>query len=86
MLFKLENATGIKANQIPLDDKKTIELIKACDTDGIPELENDDVREVIKTVNPHKFNDLIKLFGLCYGKGTWNDNMKYLFNKEIRFF
>lgn len=85
MLFKLENATGIKANQIPLDDKKTIELIKACDTDGIPELENDDVREVIKTVNPHKFNDLIKLFGLCYGKGTWNDNRKYLFNKEIRF-
>lgn len=83
MLSKLENATGIKANQIPLDDKETMEFIKACDTDGIPEFEHDDVQTVIKTMNPKKFDDLINLVGLRNGDGTWSDNGEVLFEEGI---
>ncbi len=85
MMFKLENATGIKVSQIPLDDKETMELINKCDTDGIPEFENDEWQENIKMVSPKKFNDLIKMSGILYGTDAWEDNGEVLFKDGTDF-
>lgn len=85
MMFKLENATGIKVSQIPLDDKETMELINKCDTDGIPDFENDEWQENIKMVSPKKFNDLIKMSGIFYGTGAWEDNGEVLFKDGTDF-
>ena len=85
MMFKLENATGMKVSQIPLDDKETMELINKCDTDGIPDFENDEWQENIKMVSPKKFNDLIKMSGILHGTGAWEDNGEVLFKDETDF-
>lgn len=85
MMFKLENATGIKVSQIPLDDKETMELINKCDTAGIPDFEDNEWQENIKMVSPKKFNDLIKMSGIFYGTGAWKDNGEVLFENGINF-
>lgn len=85
MLHKLENATGIKASRIPLDDKETMKLINDCDTYEIPEFDYNEAQEIIKTINPKKFDDLIKISGILYGMGVWEDNGEILFKNGIDF-
>lgn len=85
ILYKLENATGVKANEIPLDDKETMELIKRCDVDGIRELEHEAAKEMIKKIKPQKFDDLIKISGILHGTGIWTDIGEKLFDAGIDF-
>lgn len=85
MLYKFEKATGVKANEIPLDDKETMELIKCCDVDGIREFEHESAKEMIKKIKPQKFDDLIRISGLLHGAGIWTDNGEKLFDAGINF-
>lgn len=85
MLYKIENAAGINADQISLSDKETMTLINNCDTDGIPEFEIKNAREIIQAIKPQKFDDLIKILGILHGVGVWTYNGEFLFENGIKF-
>lgn len=59
---KMENKLDIK--HIPLDDKKTFELLCNGDTVGVFQLESQGMRSLIREVKPDRFEDLIALLAL----------------------
>ena len=54
----------IKIHDIPLDDKKTFQLIQRMDTTAVFQLESDGIKKLIKRLHPDRFDDLIALVAL----------------------
>lgn len=75
----LINAKGIKfaIDAIPLDDKKTFELLRNIDCLGIFQLESGGMKDVIKKLQPDKIEDIIALVAL-YRPGPMDDIPKYI--------
>ena len=48
----------ISLNEIPLDDKKTLELFQMADTNGIFQFESDGIRRVLKKLRPTNLEDI----------------------------
>ena len=65
-------------NQIPLDDKKTYEMLSACKTLGIFQLESGGMRDLIKKIQPSQFSDLSALVAL-YRPGPMESGMMDMF-------
>lgn len=65
-LSTIERAYGIKINltEIPLDDKKTFELLAAGDTTGVFQLESAGMRRYLKELKPTSLNDIIAMVSL----------------------
>ena len=61
-------------NKIPLDDKKTYDMLSACQTLGIFQLEGGGMRDLIKKLQPAKFSDLSALVAL-YRPGPMESGM-----------
>ena len=61
-------------NKIPLDDKKTYDMLSACHTLGIFQLESGGMRDLIKKLQPAKFSDLSALVAL-YRPGPMESGM-----------
>lgn len=57
-------AIVVDINNIPLDDAKTFELLCAAKTIGIFQLESSGMRDLLKKLNPSRFEDLIALLAL----------------------
>lgn len=49
---------------IILDDDKTFELLKNADTDGVFQLESSGIKQVLKKIKPHHFEDLVAVLAL----------------------
>ena len=82
MIRQLEEFTGIKSNDILLDDKKTMKLFLSGKTLGISEFGTDYVREcVMNQVKTYSFDNLIRIFGLSQGTGVWSKNGEQLILK-----
>ncbi|TSC96951.1 MAG: DNA polymerase III subunit alpha [Parcubacteria group bacterium Athens1014_26] len=62
----IEDITGEKIDigQIPLDDKKTFELLQAGDTTGIFQLESSGMRRYLKELKPSEIEDIIAMVAL----------------------
>ena len=56
-------------NKLPLDDGKTFALISAGKTSGVFQLESDGLKEVLRKLQPDKFEDIIAVNAL-YRPGT----------------
>ncbi|QER42847.1 DNA polymerase III subunit alpha [Thermodesulfobacterium sp. TA1] len=54
----------IDLNQIPLDDPKTFELLRAGETDGVFQLESQGMKDLLRRLKPSDFNDLIAVLAL----------------------
>ena len=54
----------LEIEKIPLDDKKTFDLLSSGETMGIFQLESAGMREVLKQMIPNKFEDIIALVAL----------------------
>lgn len=54
----------IDINLIPLQDEKTFELLKACQSTAVFQLESSGMRDLIKRLQPDCFEDLIALVAL----------------------
>lgn len=54
----------IDINNIPLDDKKTYEMIASGDTDGIFQLESSGMRSVLKRLKTSDFSDIVNALAL----------------------
>lgn len=61
-------------NKIPLDDKKTYDMLSACQTLGIFQLEGGGMRDLIKKLQPAQFSDLSALVAL-YRPGPMESGM-----------
>ncbi len=59
-----EEGVNIDFKNIPLDDKKTIELFKNGDTNGIFQFESSGMKNFLKELSPNNFNDLVSAIAL----------------------
>ena len=50
---------------------------------GIPEFDNEFVRELSQTVKPADFAELVKMQGLSHGTQVWNGNGEVLFRNGV---
>ncbi len=64
----------IDINHIPLDDIKTFQLICAGKTSGVFQLESDGLKEVLRKLQPEKFEDIIAVNAL-YRPGPLGSGM-----------
>ena len=63
-MIKTTRGIEIDLNKIPLDDKKTFELLCAANTLGVFQLESDGMRKVMADLKPSVFEDIIALVAL----------------------
>jgi len=54
----------IDLNQLPVDDAKTFELIKACQTTAVFQLESRGMKDLVKRLQPDNFEEIIALVAL----------------------
>ena len=80
--------TGIKIQDIPMNDKKVLSLFSSPKALGmehdytnaktgallLPEFNTEFVRGVLEETNPKTFSDLVIISGLTHGTGVWNGN------------
>ncbi|MBO4864505.1 MAG: PolC-type DNA polymerase III [Eubacterium sp.] len=93
MIKRLEDLTGIKATEIPLDDKKVMQLFKGTDVIGIkpedmngvplgclgiPEFGTEFAMQMLIDADPQSFSDLVRIAGLAHGTDVWLGNAQKL--------
>jgi DNA polymerase-3 subunit alpha len=64
----------LKVHHLPLDDDKTFALLKRGDTSGVFQLESNGLKEVLRRLQPEKFEDIIAVNAL-YRPGPLNAGM-----------
>ncbi|MGE4657454.1 MAG: DNA polymerase III subunit alpha, partial [Gammaproteobacteria bacterium] len=60
----LDNEEPINIADLPFDDQKTFELLRACQTTGVFQLESRGMRDLSKRLQPEKFDDLVAIVAL----------------------
>jgi DNA polymerase-3 subunit alpha len=55
---------NLDLNQLPVDDAKTYELIKACQTTAVFQLESRGMKDLVKRLQPDNFEEIIALVAL----------------------
>ncbi|MDR2158028.1 MAG: DNA polymerase III subunit alpha [Holosporaceae bacterium] len=75
-LIKKRNV-NLTAHEIPLDDKKTFDLLKKVNCIGVFQIESGGMRDVLKKMQPDRIEDLIALVAL-YRPGPMDDIPKYI--------
>lgn len=72
-----ERGFDVDISKIPLDDDKTFELLCRVETVGVFQVESAGMREVVKKMQPDRFEDLIALVAL-YRPGPMDDIPRYI--------
>ena len=81
MLHVLQEKTGVKPEDIPLEDDKVLMLLCNVNCEAIedfPEFGNEYTRAMIKMAKPKTFDDLVKISNLSHGTDVWIGNQKEL--------
>lgn len=94
MIRRLEDLTGLSAQDIPLDDARVMslfmntealgvrpeELWNGCEmgTLGVPEFGTDFAMGMLKDAKPREFSDLVRISGLSHGTDVWLGNAQTL--------
>ena len=86
MLHVLQEKTGVKAEDIPLDDEAVLKLV--CDVEcekieDLPEFGSEYARTMIKAAKPETFDDLVMISNLIHGTNVWDGNQKELIENGI---
>ncbi len=77
-LIRQRHDPNFDINNIPLDDKKTYDLLCACQTLGVFQLESGGMRDLIKKLQPTQFGDVSALVAL-YRPGPMESGMMDMF-------
>lgn len=79
-LIKKTQGIGLDINTLPLDDLPTYKLLASAQTMGIFQIESSGMRDLLKKLEPERFEDLIALLALYrpgpIGSGMLDDFMK----------
>ncbi len=76
-LLKQTRGIDINLHDIPLDDKKTFELLSSAETTGIFQLESAGMRRYIKELKPSSLNDIAAMVAL-YRPGPMQNIDRYI--------
>ena len=97
MIRMLEDATGINAREIPLDDPETMRIFTSPEplgltdddpiightgTIGVPEFGTPFTRQMLVDTQPKAFATLIRLSGFSHGTDVWAGNIHDLVVKD----
>ena len=97
LIRRLEEETGVKVSDIPMNDPAVYSLFISpdalgvtseeieCDTGvlSLPEVSTPFVRQMLLACKPECFSDLIKISGLSHGTRVWFDNAQDLINSGV---
>ena len=72
---------SIDLAQIPLDDKKTFDMLCKGDAAGVFQLESSGMRDVLKKLRPDRFEDIIAVVAL-YRPGPMDNIPSYILRKH----
>ena len=90
MIRMLEDATGVNAREIPLDDPETMRIFTSpkplgvpdgnpivghTGTIGVPEFGTAFTRQMLVDTQPHEFATLVRLSGFSHGTDVWAGNI-----------
>lgn len=79
-IIKTNKGKDIDLNKIPLDDKKTFEMLSNSESLGVFQLESSGMRDLLRKLKPEVFEDLIALLALFrpgpLGSGMVEDFIK----------
>lgn len=81
-LNKIRNKVKENINDILFEDNEIRKVLSSKIIKEIPEFNNDLTKEILKQVSPQNINDLIKIFGLALGAGTWENNAEILIKND----
>ncbi|MCX7698773.1 MAG: PolC-type DNA polymerase III [Candidatus Goldbacteria bacterium] len=95
-LNRLCKDINIKIEDIPLDDKKVLQIFRdikvlkvnpdnyeyPVGTLGIPEYGTRFVRKILSVAKPKNFSELIYIAGLSHGKNVWENNAEELLKSK----
>lgn len=76
-----EDNPNFDIEKIPLDDKKTIEMMAKGQTDGVFQFESDGMKSVLRKFVPETIEDLIAILSL-YRPGPMDSIPKYIHNRH----
>ncbi|MEC9153821.1 MAG: DNA polymerase III subunit alpha [Pseudomonadota bacterium] len=76
-----ERGVEISLNQLPLDDKKTFDMLCQADTTGVFQLESTGLRDVLKKLKPDRFEDIIAVVAL-YRPGPMDNIPSFIKRKH----
>lgn len=76
-LIKKHQGIEINLAEVPLDDKKTFELLQRVEAVGIFQLESAGMRDVLRKLQPQAFEEIIALVAL-YRPGPMDDIPRYI--------
>ena len=79
--FIAERGTVIDLSDLPLDDKRTYEMLSAGDTVGVFQLESSGMRDVLRGLKPDRFEDIIAVVAL-YRPGPMENIKDYVARKH----
>src|SRR6185369_4727153 len=76
---RLINSRGnnIDLAALPLDDKKTYEMLGRAETTGVFQLESSGMRDVLRKLKPDRFEDIIAVVAL-YRPGPMENIPRYI--------
>ncbi len=84
-LIKQTQGKKIDIEKLPLDDPQTYKLLSAAHTIGVFQVESSGMRDLLKKLEPNRFEDLIALLALYrpgpIGSGMLDDFMKRKHNQ-----
>lgn len=80
-IYILRDKLKIDIENIPLDDKKTIELFKKAHTTSVFQLESDGMKRYLKELKPTEFEDIVAMIAL-YRPGPMQFIPEYIARKN----